>query len=394
MSDPTIFETAPKSAESPKEGTILESAASVENSESAALAENSPGETASPKKTYRALGLLSGGLDSILATRLLMEQGIEVECVNFHTGFCIQTHTGAIRNPKPGKPPPRHDALYAAEQLGVKLHMVDISEVYVEIVTNPKYGYGKNLNPCLDCKIFMVKKAWEMKESMGFDFLFTGEVVGERPMSQRRDTMPLIEREAGVTGWLLRPLTALTLPETEPEKRGWVDRARLKHITGRSRKPQMALAADLGIEEYPSPAGGCCFLTDENYARRLQDLWDSRGTKRYTLDDIVLLKAGRHVRPSPDYKVIVGRDRSENNFLSGFRKGRWLLQVQGMPGPLALVEGEPGEEGLKLACRLVARFGKGRDLPEVAVSAEGPDGREIYKVAPMSAMEVQESWYV
>ncbi|HIJ83611.1 MAG TPA: tRNA (5-methylaminomethyl-2-thiouridylate)-methyltransferase, partial [Magnetococcales bacterium] len=239
----------------------------------------------------RALGLLSGGLDSTLAARLLMEQGIEVACVNFHTGFCIQSHTGAIRNPKVGASPPRHDALHAAKTLGVKLHMVDISSDYVRIVTNPKHGYGKNLNPCLDCKIFMVAKAWEMAQKLGYHFIFSGEVLGQRPMSQRRDTFPVIDREAGVKGWLLRPLTALRMPETEPERRGWVDRNRLEGFSGRGRKPQMALAKKFALKDYPSPAGGCCFLTDENYTRKLRDLWAYRDNRDYSMDDILLLKA-------------------------------------------------------------------------------------------------------
>jgi tRNA U34 2-thiouridine synthase MnmA/TrmU len=342
----------------------------------------------------RALGLLSGGLDSILAVKLLQEQNIHVECVNFYTGFCIQTHTGSIRNPKPGASPPRHDALYAAQQLGIKLHIVDISEPYVDIVTHPKYGYGANLNPCLDCKIFMVRKAWEMKESLGFHFLFTGEVVGERPMSQRRDTMPVIQREAGVDGWLLRPLSAKTLPPTEPELRGWVDRERLMGITGRSRKPQMALANTLGITEYPSPAGGCCFLTDESYARRLSDLWAHRGEKRYSLEDILLLKGGRQLRPAPHYKVIIGRDESENNFLLGFRQGRVVIQARHVPGPLGLVEGTPEASDLETACRLVARYGKGRDMTEVEMALE-QDGQLQYRVVvPYPAHELSQEWFI
>lgn len=346
------------------------------------------------KTHIRALGLLSGGLDSTLAARVLMKQGITVECVNFHTGFCIQSHTAAIRNPKPGAAPPRHDALHAAQNLGVKLHMVDISEDYVRIVTDPKHGYGKNLNPCLDCKIFMVQKAWELKQKLGFDFLFTGEVMGQRPMSQRRDTLPRIEREADVAGWLLRPLTALRLPETEPEKKGWVDRKQLMGFTGRSRKPQMALAKELGITDYPTPAGGCCFLTDENYARKLRDLWAYQNSKSYTLDDIVLLKAGRHIRPTPHFKLIVGRDESENNFLSGFRQGRLSLRSINLPGPLVLLEGTPNEDELILACRLTARFGQGRDQKEVSVSIEGKGEPQTRLVTPIPPHEVEQSWYV
>ena len=346
------------------------------------------------QKPRAALGLLSGGLDSILATRLLLDQGIRVECVNFHTGFCIQGHTGAMRNPEPGAKPARHDALHAAQLLGIKLHMIDIAEEYVKIVTNPKHGYGSNLNPCLDCKIFMVAKAWALKEQLGFDFIFTGEVLGQRPMSQRRDNLPHIEREAGVEGWLLRPLCALRLPPTEPEKRGWVDRQRLKGFSGRGRKDQMALAKQFGLRDYPSPAGGCCFLTDVNYSRKLQDLWHFRADRAYTIEDIVLLKAGRHLRPTPRCKVIVGRDETENNFLAGFRAGRWSMQAVELAGPLVLVEGHPDADDLALACRLTARFGQGRHLAEVQISIEGQGQREIRLVAPLPADEIPPEWYI
>ncbi|MBF0188269.1 MAG: tRNA (5-methylaminomethyl-2-thiouridylate)-methyltransferase [Magnetococcales bacterium] len=346
-------------------------------------------------KQVRALGLLSGGLDSILACRVLMEQGIHVEAVNYYTGFCVQTHTRALRNPEPGKEPARHDALKASEILGIELHIVDIAEEYVEIVTNPKYGYGKNLNPCLDCKIFMVEKAWQMAQEMGFDFIFTGEVVGQRPMSQRSDTMPKVAREGGATGWLLRPLCAHILPETEPEKQGLVDRERLFGFNGRTRKPQMALAAELGIEEYPSPAGGCCFLTDESYSRKLQDLWDHRQSKQYTMDDIMLLKVGRHIRPNDRFKIIIGRDQTENGFLRGMRQGRHAIRAVGIPGPLALVEGEPTDDDLALALRMVGRFGKGKNSDSLTMEIRSPTGAlsEI-TTTPLPPQEIDDAWYV
>lgn len=345
--------------------------------------------------TVRALGLLSGGLDSTLAARLLQDQGIEVACVNFHTGFCIQSHTSAIRNPKIGAPPPRHDALHAAKNLGVKLHMVDISSDYVRIVTNPKHGYGKNLNPCLDCKIFMVAKAWEMAQNLGYHFIFSGEVLGQRPMSQRRDTFPVIDREAGVKGWLLRPLTALLMPETEPELRGWVDRKRLEKFSGRGRKPQMALAKKLAITDYPSPAGGCCFLTDENYARKLRDLWACRTTREYSMEDILLLKAGRHIRPAPHYKLIVGRDQSENQFLSGFRKGRVAIQAKNLAGPLVLMEGDASSpEDRLFACRIAARYGKGKDREKIQLTVNYDNQSELVEVSPIPPHEILDQWHV
>jgi tRNA U34 2-thiouridine synthase MnmA/TrmU len=240
----------------------------------------------------------------------------------------------------------------------------------------------------------MVAKAWALKEQLGGDFLFTGEVLGQRPMSQRRENLPHIEREAGVEGWLLRPLCAHRLKPTEPEKRGWVDRDRLKNFSGRGRKPQMALASALGLHDYPSPAGGCCFLTDLHYSRKLQDLWQARSHRTYTLEDIVLLKAGRHLRPTPRFKVIVGRDETENQFLAGFRAGRLALHAVDLPGPLVLVEGEPDEADLTLACRLTARFGQGRQKPMVRVAIEAAGQQEIRPVVPLPPDEIPSDWYL
>ena len=218
----------------------------------------------------KAVALVSGGLDSMLAVRVIQEQGIHVEGINFFTGFCIEGHTHAIRKKGRDKPK-RNNALWVAEQLDIKLHILDVSEDYKDVVINPKHGYGANLNPCLDCKGFMVKEAMAWMEKNDFDFLITGEVMGQRPMSQRKDTMPVISRESGAGDLLLRPLCAKLLPETLPEREDWVDRERLLDFSGRSRKPQMALAEKYGFKEYAQPAGGCCFLTDANYSSKLAD---------------------------------------------------------------------------------------------------------------------------
>jgi tRNA U34 2-thiouridine synthase MnmA/TrmU len=255
----------------------------------------------------KAVALVSGGLDSMLAVRVIQEQGIHVEGINFYTGFCVEGHTHAIRKKDQGKDK-RNNALWVAEQLGIKLHIIDIVEEYKDVLLNPKHGYGANMNPCLDCKIFMVHKALEWADKNGFDFIITGEVVGQRPMSQRKDTMPVVARESGAMDRLLRPLCAKNLPATLPEREGWVDREKLHDFSGRSRKPQMALAAQFGFSDYATPAGGCCFLTDEAYSRKLVDLWQARGKREYEMDDIMLLKVGRHIRPAPHYKLIVGRE--------------------------------------------------------------------------------------
>lgn len=342
----------------------------------------------------RAVALISGGLDSMLATRLIRDQGIEVEGLNFFTGFCVEGHTHAIRNDR-RKRPLRNNALWSAEQLGIRLHMIDVVDEYQDVVINPRHGYGAHLNPCLDCKGFMVRKAREWMEAHGFDFIITGEVLGQRPMSQRRDTFPIIARESGATDRLLRPLCAKLLPPTLPEREGWVDRERLLALNGRGRRPQIALAQQFGLHDFAQPAGGCCFLTDENYARKLSDLWSSRGEKRYDLDDIMLLKVGRHLRPHPSFKLIVGRDEGENRFLRGFRYRFPHLLALDYEGPLVLVMGAPDPEGLVLAARLTARFGQGREALSVRVSFAAPDGtaREL-AVAPLPASEVEEGWYL
>ena len=194
----------------------------------------------------KAVALISGGLDSMLAARVVKDQGVHVEGLNFFTGFCVEGHTHAIRN-HDRKRPKRNNALWVAEQLGIKLHIIDVIEEYKDVVINPRHGYGANLNPCLDCKSFMVGKARQWMQAHGFDFIVTGEVVGQRPMSQRRETFPVVQRESGAGDLLLRPLCAKLQPPTAAERNGWVDRQSLYDFSGRSRKPQVALAAALGI---------------------------------------------------------------------------------------------------------------------------------------------------
>lgn len=344
--------------------------------------------------TPKAVSLISGGLDSLLSTKLVMDQGVHVEGINFFTGFCVEGHTHAIRN-RDKKKDKRNNALWVAETLGIKLHIIDVIEEYKDIVINPKHGYGANLNPCLDCKGFMVKKALEWIEENDFDFIITGEVIGQRPMSQRRDTMPVIARESGAGDRLLRPLCAKLLPETLPEREGWIDRTKLLDLNGRNRKPQMALAASYGIEDYAQPAGGCCFLTDANYSKKLDDLWSARGERRYEFDDIMLLKIGRHLRPAPHFKLIIGRDEGENNFLSGYRKRYPHLKTTSHKGPMVLVDGTPTEEDMTLAARIAARFGQGRTSDRVMAEIVGTDGLpKLVEVAPMPASDIPEAWYL
>lgn len=342
----------------------------------------------------KAAALISGGLDSLLAARVAQAQGIHVEGINFFTGFCVEGHTHAIRKQDRSRPK-RNNALWVAEQLGIKLHIIDIIEEYKEVVFNPRYGYGANLNPCLDCKIFMVRKAHEWCQQKGFDFIITGEVIGQRPMSQRKDTMPVVSRQSGAEDRLLRPLCAKNLPPTLPEREGWVDRDQLYGFSGRSRKPQMALAAQFGFEDYAQPAGGCCFLTDAQYSSKLADLWQARGEKRYELDDIMLLKVGRHFRPKPGFKVIVAREEGEGKFLQGYRKQFLSMSTTSHPGPLALIDGEVEAEDIELAARLIARYSKGRTEAEVEVEVRRLDGSSyLLNVRPLSPVDIPENWHL
>ncbi|MCK0537159.1 tRNA (5-methylaminomethyl-2-thiouridylate)-methyltransferase [Alcanivorax quisquiliarum] len=356
----------------------------------------------------RALALVSGGLDSMLAVKVIQAQGVEVEGVNFFTGFCVEGHTHAIRE-RDRKKPKRNNALWVAEQLGIKLHIVDISEEYKDVVLNPKHGYGANMNPCLDCKIFMVNQATLMLDKareladtqvqqgeQGFDFIITGEVVGQRPKSQLKWTMPVIARQSGADDRLLRPLSAKILEPTLPEREGWVDRSQLHGFSGRNRKPQMELARQFGLEDFAQPAGGCCFLTDEAYSNKLVDLWQARNKRDYELDDIMLLKVGRHLRPRPHFKLIISREEGEGNFLEGYRYQFPSLELVSHGGPLTLVDGEfASTEEAELAAAIVARFSQGRSAERVEVQYNRPGGvSQLLSVRPLSPEEVPQDWYL
>lgn len=345
--------------------------------------------------TRKALALISGGLDSMLAAALIQRQGVEVHGINFFTGFCVEGHTHAIRK-RDRRREKRNNALWVAEQLGIKLHLLDVVDEYKDVVINPKHGYGANLNPCLDCKVFMVHKALAWIREHDFDFIVTGEVVGQRPMSQRKGTMPVIARESGADDLLLRPLCAQNLPPTRPEREGWIDREQLKNFHGRSRKPQMALARELGIEDYAQPAGGCCFLTDQAYSVKLRDLWDNRGRRAYELDDIMLLKVGRHIRPSAAFKLIIAREEGENNFLEGYKRQFQSIKTVSHAGPLALIEGEPLDDAdLELACAITARFSQGRDADAVELRFSDREQRtRLVSVKPLDAGQIPRDWII
>ena len=341
----------------------------------------------------KAVALISGGLDSLLAAKVVIEQGIHVEGINFFTGFCVEGHTHAIRKKDKAKPK-RNNALWVAEQLGIKLHIIDVIEEYKDVLINPKHGYGANLNPCLDCKVFMVNKAKQWIEENDFDFIITGEVIGQRPMSQRKDTMPVIAKESGADDRLLRPLCGQNLPATLPEKEGWINREGLYGFSGRTRKPQMALAEKYGFTDYAQPAGGCCFLTDKSYSTKLVDLWTVRGHKEYELDDIMLLKVGRHIRPNKNFKMIIAREDGENKFLQGYRKTFVSMSPVSHGGPVVLIDGKPSEDDLTLAARIAARYGQGRDAEEVEIKVLQEGVEKSLHIKPLGKDEIPQEWHV
>ena len=330
----------------------------------------------------KALSLISGGLDSTLAARVLMEQGIEVHGLNFSTGFCSNDQRRALGRADEEPHRLRNEALRAGADLGIEVEIVPVEKDYFGIVVNPKFGHGAHMNPCIDCRIFMLRKAKGRMEEVGAHFLFTGEVLGQRPMSQHLAALQTIEKEAGLEGLLLRPLSAHHLPETLPERRGWVDRARLLAIAGRSRRGQLALAQTFQIAEFPQPSGGCCSLTDDTFSRRLRDVLDHQVPFEPGTQDPVLLKVGRHFRVSHQVKVVVGRDEAENQFLERLRGGKWCFEVPGAGSPLVLAQGDPDDDLRKLIAAITARYSSRRAEDSVEVQATKDDRIETIRVAP------------
>lgn len=280
----------------------------------------------------RAIGLISGGLDSAIATKLMLDQEIEVMPIIFKTPF-----TGIEWALKMGK------------AFDVSIRVMECHEEYMELVKKPRFGYGKNMNPCIDCKIFMLKKAKELMEREGADFVFTGEVLGQRPMSQQRAQLKLIERESGLEGYLLRPLSAKLLEPTIPELEGRVDREKLSGIKGRGRKEQIALAKELGLTEFATPAGGC-LLTDPEFSERLRD------ALKHGEEDIELLKVGRHFRAESGAKIVVGRNEEENRRIKELAGSEdALIEISGFTGPTVLLRNGDKEDA-EIAASLALKY--------------------------------------
>ena len=328
----------------------------------------------------RAVGLFSGGLDSCLAVSIVRDMGVEVEALHFHTGLHPGTDSEVLLR----------EILSMGESLGLRVKVVDISEELLSVVLHPRFGYGSGMNPCLDCRLAMLIKTRDYLRESGAKFVVTGEVLGQRPMSQYRNALMMLEKESGLTGLILRPLSGRLLPETVPEKEGWVKRDELFAIQGKSRKEQIALAERMGIVKYSQPAGGC-ILTDANFSRRLRDLISHRET--VTAEDLAILKVGRHLRISKDLKVVVGRNRSENAFLEEHRSGRWSFRAVDYKGPLTLLEGEPGDRERELVAGITARYSDGAEEQTVRVRYEKDGKADEVSVAPVGR-ETMAHWFI
>ena len=318
----------------------------------------------------RAIGLLSGGLDSILAVKLLTEQDVEVLAISFVTPFF-----GAEKGRR------------AAERLGVSFRAIDITDEHLEMLKHPRHGYGRNMNPCIDCHALMLNIAGEVMEGEGCDFLFTGEVLGERPKSQNRQALDIVAKESGYADLILRPLSAKLLPPTKPEREGLIDRERLMDIQGRSRKPQMALAEKYGITDYPSPAGGC-LLTDPGYSRRLKELFEHDADP--SADDVRLLSVGRHLRLSQRAKLVLGRNHNENEKLQALiRTGDTKLHVRDIPGPIGLLRGQTTDDINRHAAAITARYSDAPAGAEVPVRLVTDGNEETLHVVPADPESVR-----
>lgn len=324
-------------------------------------------------KPVQALGLASGGLDSILAALLLRRQGVEVCWICFETPFFSSAK-----------------ARKAASKNKIPLIVKDITSRYLPMLKAPRCGYGQGMNPCLDCHALMFRIAGEMLAETQSDFLFSGEVLGQRPMSQTKPGMRYVEKHSGFEGRILRPLSALCLPETPVEKEGLVRRDALCGFSGRSRKPQIALAKEMGVSDYPAPAGGC-LLTDKGYSRRLEDLLQHRPDPSRA--ELELLKYGRHLRADGAFKVVVGRNQSENEQIMACycRETDVLIRTRGYPGPVVLVPRGAGAGRAQLlrAAGICAGYSKAPADTPAEVALHTPEGREVVSVKPIAAESVQ-----
>lgn len=376
----------------------------------------------------------------MLALRVMVEQNITVKAINFQTLFFstpLQSVRECVKPPELSFPRRResnnnnkladsclrrNDTLFSSHSycleynqvsgkelsntdpiktvlnyslsIGCETETVDLSNDYLHIFHNPRWGYGRNVNPCVDCHAFMFNKARQIMENEGASFVFTGEVLGQRPKSQMMQELKLIARRSGLEDRILRPLSAKLMAPTLPELKDWVNRDELYGLQGRTRKPQIELAKKFGITDFPTPAGGC-ILTDPGYARKVKDLWKFKDRQSLTWIDYNLLRIGRHLRIKPDLKVIVGRHERDNEILENFVSGRIGIELKNDPGPLVIIDGKPdNHEDIALAAGICARYSKLRHSEnEVEVNIYRNGDTDTLSVKPLKENEVK-NWVI
>ena len=334
----------------------------------------------------KAVALLSGGLDSMLAARIVQEQGVEVFGVHFSTGFCtVQRRRRVARPEEAGDPRLRNEALHSAATLQVPIEVIDVADEYLPVVLTPKHGYGAHMNPCQDCRSFMLRQAKAYMDRIDAQFIVTGEVSGQRPNSQKRHLLYQIEKESDLVGLILRPLSAKVLRPTLAEEKGWVNRDELYGIAGRGRKEQIELAAQFGIDEYAQPAGGCCMLVEESFSRRLKDHLKHEGAETLNQEQVALLSVGRHLRLPDGTKIVAGRNEGENNYLDRARRPEhWRFEVIEGGSPVGLVVGPLTAEQVDQIAAVIAGYSRYKNEAQVRVAVDRGDTVEEVEVAPLS----------
>ena len=337
------------------------------------------GEKPIEEKKTKAVALLSGGLDSSLAIRMMLEQGIDVEAVAVKTPFCdFDCGKGCGQRVKE-----------VADELGIKLKTVYFGEEYLRMLKNPKHGYGSGMNPCIDCRGMMYNAAKEHMKKTNADFIITGEVLFQRPMSQNNRALHIIEKETGMESKVLRPLSAKHLPPTEAEKRGLIKRENMGDIKGRSRKGQLAMARHFGISEPPNAAGGC-LLTDPSFSKRVKDVID-HSSDVPTLNDIELLKVGRHFRITNDAKLVVGRNKDENEVIKALAtEGDIIIEAKDYVGPTCILRCKNHDDSLLKICgAITARYSDApkEETSKVSIVFKGWRNEMMVKPADIETIE-------
>jgi tRNA-specific 2-thiouridylase len=333
------------------------------------------------KRRVKGIGMISGGLDSLLAVAVLAKQGIDILGVHFLNGFAPENLRRRVNSLASMDDISGKRSRTLSDLMGIPIRAIDVSEDFLSVMKDPPHGFGKNVNPCIDCRIFLLRKAAEIMRSEGFDFIFTGEVLGQRPMSQHMIAMRSVEKESGLAGRLLRPLCAKLLKPTEIEEEGLVDREMLLDIQGRSRKRQLSLAEELGVKGFGAPAGGCA-LTDINYARKYVDHVEHSGGHDLTVRDTVLFSTGRHLRLSDSVKIVVGRKQEENEYFEAEWTDHYLAMTPNVPGPTVVVIGDPVQDDFPVIAAVTARYSDGKKEDTVRVEFILGEGKMEFDAAP------------